>query len=462
MLNDFTPFYDLWTTTDSWKVNMTTWVHDDFEKIDAVIMEETVENAMKTLGKIQKVFRNKDLNKILKICENMKEQVQDFAPKVPMVMAMRTDGIKDRHWESISNKVGFEVKPFEGFNLQNVFDMDLMKWSDEIVDVGDRAGKEYNIECSLAKMKAEWEDVFFNLKAFKMSGTSTVTGFDDAWGIVDEHSVLTQTMQFSSFKGPFIDEIDEWNEQLLYVSNVLEEWQKCQGNWAYLQPIFDSQDIMKQLPGESRKFKGVDKMWREIINGTKATPNVLKACTRTLKDDLLLLNAFKKCNDELDRVQRGLKDYIEEKCAVFARFYFLSQDDLLEILSQTKEVKNVRPHLKKVFENMHDLEFQPDLTITAMYSAEKECIQLNSPVDPKDKLVENWMGEIEQMMFDSIRYVLKYSVEDYLVRKRTEWILNHSGQCVLNGSQVHWTSELEIPAKELGMPGVIANYEMLS
>ena len=86
------------------------------------------------------------------------------------------------------------MAPYEGFTLQNVFDMELMKRSDDIVDIGDRAGKEYNIECSLAKMKGEWEEVFFSLKAFKKSGTSTVTGFDDAWNIVDEHSVLTQTM----------------------------------------------------------------------------------------------------------------------------------------------------------------------------------------------------------------------------------------------------------------------------
>ena len=142
----------------------------------------------------------------------MKETVGEFAPKVPMIMAMRTEGIKDRHWEAISAKVGFEVKPFEGFTLQHVYDMELMKWSDDIVDIGDRAGKEYNIETSLAKMKGEWEDVYFNLKPFKTSGTSTVTGFDDAWNIVDEHSVLTQTMQFSSFKKPFEEEIEEWNE----------------------------------------------------------------------------------------------------------------------------------------------------------------------------------------------------------------------------------------------------------
>jgi len=44
----------------------------------------------------------------------------------------------------------------------------------------------------------------------------------------------------------------------------MEEWLKCQAQWSYLQPIFDSQDIVKQLPGESKKFKAVDKRWREI------------------------------------------------------------------------------------------------------------------------------------------------------------------------------------------------------
>lgn len=47
------------------------------------------------------------------------------------------------------------------------------------------------------------------------------------------------------------------------------------------------------------------------------------------------------------------------------------------------------------------------------------------------------------MMFISIRQVLKYSVDNYLEVKRTDWAVTHPGQCVLNGSQVHWTREVE-------------------
>jgi dynein heavy chain len=43
----------------------------------------------------------------------------------------------------------------------------------------------------------------------------------------------------------------------------------------------------------------------------------------------------------------------------------------------------------------------------------------------------------------SIRSVLLNSIKDYSVKSREDWILVHPGQCVLNGSQVHWTLEVE-------------------
>jgi dynein heavy chain len=97
-----------------------------------------------------------------------------------MAVALRTEGLKDRHWQQISNVCGFEVKPYEGFTFQNILDMNLYKFSDEICEIGERAGKEFNIETSMNRMRNDWLNVFLTTKPFRTSNTCTVLGFDEA------------------------------------------------------------------------------------------------------------------------------------------------------------------------------------------------------------------------------------------------------------------------------------------
>ena len=52
------------------------------------------------------------------------------------------------------------------------------------------------------------------------------------------------------------------------------------------------------------------------------------------------------------------------------------------------------------------------------------------------------MNEVEEQMKCSLRTVLLKSIKDYVTKKREDWVLEHPGQCVLNGSQVHWTTEV--------------------
>ena len=51
---------------------------------------------------------------------------------------------------------------------------------------------------------------------------------------------------------------------------------------------------------------------------------------------------FLQHNNTLDKIQKSLDEYIETKCSAFPRFYFLSADELLEILSQSKNPQAVQ------------------------------------------------------------------------------------------------------------------------
>ncbi|XP_032896217.1 dynein heavy chain 3, axonemal isoform X1 [Amblyraja radiata] len=431
------PYEQLWNTAYNFYTKSEAWLNGPFQGLDAEEITNEVSNMWRTMYKLTKTFA--DISGPKRVAENAKFKIEKFKPHLPIISTICNPGIKERHWEEISAIVGFEVKPHEETTLQEMLEIGLEKFLDKLEEVGVAASKEYSLEKALAKMKSEWVDGIFSFTKYRDTDVSILSAVDDIQVLLDDHIIKVQTMRGSPYIKPVENECKVWEDKLVLMQNILDAWLKCQATWLYLEPIFSSEDIIAQMPEEGRKFGIVDGYWKDIMSEAVKDTHILQATSQPNMLERLL-----EANSLLEDIQKGLNLYLEKKRLYFPRFFFLSNDELLEILSETKDPLRVQPHLKKCFEGIAKLQFTDQLQITGMISSEGEIVPLVKSINPaKAKgMVEKWLLQVEGMMLSSIKHVIKEGIANYVELPRKKWVIQWPGQVVIAVSSIYWTSEV--------------------
>eukprot|EP00658_Telonema_sp_P-2_P054027 TRINITY_DN4285_c0_g6_i2.p1 TRINITY_DN4285_c0_g6~~TRINITY_DN4285_c0_g6_i2.p1 ORF type:complete len:1070 (-),score=382.92 TRINITY_DN4285_c0_g6_i2:61-3270(-) len=439
---DMEAYATLWLTTDDWLQWHSAWTNDPFDTLDA---EEITNNTLQALKNMQKCCREpkfKDKAPILKIAEEIRAQIEDFKPVLPVLRYLRQDGMKDRHWNDLSRELSMELRPGATLHtLQDVYTLDLIMYEQQIMKISEVAAREFDIEKNLASMQTEWADMRLRVKPYKSTGCYIMPKdtVDDTQELLDAQLLTTQALSFSPFRKMFEQEIEQWESNVKLVQAVLDEWKTTQKAWMYLEPIFQSEDIARQLPAESKRFQMVNKNWKYLTGQAHEIDFTMPFCTKTEN----CLKLFLENNELLDKVQKGLNQYLENKRSSFARFYFLSDDELLTILSEAKDPQKIQPHFRKLFENVFRIDMRaPDNEMFGMYSQMEEYIPFREPILPR-KNVENWLSDIESMMRRSIRYELEKGMKSMVEMGRKEFILNAPGQVAIAINQIFWTANCE-------------------
>jgi dynein heavy chain, axonemal len=462
VIKTFEPYSMLWTTTSQFHHQHPNWMHGSFDKLDANTMSENITAWLKYAVRASKVFDGK--KEPLSVLSALREQLEETKEYLPVISALRIPGMKDRHWDKLGDLMMQSLSSAQ-ITLKQLLDMRVTDYLTDIQNISDVAEKEYKFEFALEKMRGEWRDLVFEVSPYKDTGTYVVKGVDEVVALLDDQIVKVQGMRGSPYaKGQLGTVVIDWNNKLIYMQDALDELLKVQKTWLYLEPIFASPDILRQMPTEGRRFQKVDVTFRSIMETASQVPQVLQVMgMETLKENLI------EANKMLDMVQKGLNDYLETKRSFFPRFYFLSNDELLDILSETKDPRRVVPHLSKCFEAMSEVSFRGKnveqqneggkmLDIMAMISGEGEIVELFTVVEPdadRNKgSVERWLVEMETSMRDTLKEEGSKAFEAYKMTERPKFVQEWTGMIVLAADCLYWTRDVEDGMREKGLEGV--------
>ncbi|KAJ3056563.1 Dynein heavy chain 2, axonemal [Rhizophlyctis rosea] len=429
----------IWEVTSEWNDAYETWRTVPFLGLDAAEVEETVQKFVKKLGKMPKEMKEWD------VFVNLKDRVNQTKRSIPLLMDLKNPAMRERHWTSLMDEIGKTFDPTgNDFTLEKILELGLDQFSESINNLSAAATKELSIEQGLTNVEEAWKGLEMDIVPYKEDkGYFKLRSTDSIFEQLEDNQVTLSSMKASKFFLAFEAQVDHWERTLSRIIEVVEMLLQVQRQWMYLENIFvGTEDIRKQLPKESSSFDSVNSAWKSIMLSMVSDKNVLRA---THQEGLL--ETLTEMNAKLEKIQKSLDMYLETKRQAFPRFYFLSNDDLLEILGQSKDPQAVQPHLKKCFDGINKLELtvagldtRRHWEAVGMHSGDGEYVPFATPVVVEGP-VEGWLPEIENAMRVTLRRLLLGCLLALKKVKRDKWLKDWPGQLLIVAGLIAWTMD---------------------
>uniref|UniRef100_A0A915E882 Cytoplasmic dynein 2 heavy chain 1 n=1 Tax=Ditylenchus dipsaci TaxID=166011 RepID=A0A915E882_9BILA len=365
----------------------------------------------------------------------LQKDIEDMKEFSACLKFCRGEVLSTDHWLEMFRL----LKVPRGTTLEKLVFGDLLKVQQNVVqnveqlkNLNSRAQGEVTIREAIQELEVWAAQAEFSLVDYKHSNGTMIKIVKEWKNVVNQvkdNQALLQSLKNSPYYEQFKDQTSIWEKRITDLDIYLHSLNEIQRKWVYLEPIFGR----GSLPAEAARFNRIDVEFRAILADI-ARDNRLVALTakngmgRTLE----------QIADQLSRCQRSLNDFLEEKRTAFPRFYFLGDDDLLEILGQSTNPTIIQSHLKKLFQGVDKVKFDTHNDhILAVLSSQGEFVQLSKPVKIMPK-VESWLRELS----DEIKATLKKLVGECL-QEKTLNPAKYPSQVLCLAEQIRFCSDVE-------------------
>lgn len=367
----------------------------------------------------------------------------------PLLSDMKSEAVRERHW----TKIYKELKPSKRYSpvsmsLGDVWDLQLASSEVAIRDVIAQAQGEMALEEFLKQVRDTWQNYALDLVDYQKK-CRLIRGWDDLFAKSSENLNSLQAMRHSPYYKEFEEEASSWEDKLNRVHVLFDVWIDVQRQWVYLEGVFTGNaDIKHLLPVESSRFQNINSEFFAVLKRVYKSPFVL---------DVLNISGVQKSLERLaellNKIQKALGEYLERERISFPRFYFVGDEDLLEIIGNSNDTMRIAKHFRKMFAGLSGLLMAEEATITGFTSKEGEEVYLKKPISlVKTPKINDWLAALESNMKSTLAELLSEAVVAFQQMTHggqiddtefTGYMDSFPAQVAVLATQIVWTTEVE-------------------
>ncbi|KAL9059033.1 MAG: hypothetical protein Q9162_001421 [Coniocarpon cinnabarinum] len=387
--------------------------------------------------------------------EHLQNRIRQLQKTSGLLGELRSDAVRERHW----NKIYKALKPSKRYSqvsmtLGDVWDLQLAQNEAYIRDVLVQAQGEMALEEFLKQVRETWSNYSLDLVNYQ-NKCRLIRGWDELFTKCSENLNSLQAMRHSPYYKEFEEDASAWEDKLNRVFVIFDVWIDVQRQWIYLEGVFTGNaDIKHLLPTESSRFQNINSEFFAVMKKVQRSPFVMEVLAISG-----VQKSLERLADLLQKIQKALGEYLERERVSFPRFYFVGDEDLLEIIGNGNDTVRVGRHLAKMFAGISGLVTSEDSSIIAFRSKEGEEVQLRERVSlAKTPKVNEWLAALESGMRNTLSENLAEAVTEFERVMATEtgaesinsYLSRFPAQVAVLGGQVWWTNAVDTALRNGG------------
>lgn len=336
--------------------------------------------------------------------------IDDLQAIWPGLKLMIGEAFQREHWSHLMHVLGISGVSTSELTFGHILANPkvILQKLPQLRELSARAQGEVTIREAIEELDTWCTTSEFELteyKDVKSNRVPLIKEWSDMMSKVGDNQALLQSIKDSKFYSRFKDRIMQFDKRIGGLENYLSKIQLIQRKWLYLEPIFGK----GALPSQQERFDSLNSTFQSIMRQIAKQKKIA-----SLNEISGLDNNLDNIIEQIEICQSALNKFLEETRNRFPRFFFLGDEDLLEILGQSENPKIIKMHLKKIFAGIYDVEFKQrgkNLDIVNMIASTGEIVPLVKPVEVDGNL-EKWLQQLSKGMVATLQDSLKKCVKE--------------------------------------------------